>query len=65
MNEILSKIIEKFTSGRFIFTVITALVFAYAVYKGIIDGEKITSIVMLVLTFYFAKGQISKEGGNG
>jgi len=52
---------HKFFSGRFVFTVITALVFAYSVYKELLTNEQIYGIITLVLAFYFSKREESKE----
>lgn len=57
----------KIFSGRWIFTVVTALVFAFAVYSNKINGEQIYGIIMLVIAFYFSKNpeQQTKEKENG
>ena len=52
MNEIL---IKKITSGRLWLTIITGFVFAYAVYKQIIDNGATASIITAVFMSYFAK----------
>ena len=58
----------KIFSGRWIFTVITAMVFAYAVYSKILNNEQIHTIIMLVIAFYFSKNPETqgreKENGN-
>lgn len=46
---------NKLLSGRYLFTVITALVFGWATVKGVVNNEQIVSIIMLVITFYFSK----------
>lgn len=48
---------EKVFSGKFVFTVITALVFSYAVYAKILTGEQVYGVIMLVVAFYFNKNQ--------
>ena len=47
--------LSKLTSGKFIFTVMTALVFAYSVYTKILTSEQIFGVIMLVVTAYFNK----------
>jgi hypothetical protein len=42
-------------SGRWIFTVITAFVFAFSAVAGLLDAEKIMAIIIIVTTFYFNK----------
>ena len=53
MNETLTW--QKIFSGKFIFTIITAIVFAYAVYAKILNGEQTYGIIMLIVAFYFSK----------
>ena len=54
---------KKIFSGKFVFTVVTALVFAYGVYGKILNGEQIYGIIMLVISFYFSKQGEQKNGG--
>ena len=44
---------NKLLSGRYMFTVITALVFGWASFAKILSNEQIISIIMLVIGFYF------------
>ena len=53
---------EKIFSGKFVFTVITALVFAYAVYSKILNGEQVYGVIMLVVAFYFNKNNEAQNG---
>ena len=46
---------NKLMSGKFIFTVVTALVFAYATVKGLLTNEQIQGVIMLVVGAYFFK----------
>lgn len=46
---------EKVFSGKFVFTVITGLVFGYAVYSKLLNGEQVYGVIMLVVAFYFNK----------
>jgi len=49
----------KVFSGRFIFAVVTALVFAYAVYTKQLGPDKIYEIIIFVIGFYFGKNQVT------
>ena len=53
---------KKMFSGKFVFTVITAVVFAYSVHTKILNGEQVYGVIMLVVAFYFNKEQ--KGGTN-
>ena len=46
---------RKLLSGKFLFTVVTALIFAYATYAKILSSEQVYGIIMLVVGFYFGK----------
>lgn len=46
---------EKIFSGKFVFTVVTSIVFAYAVHAKILNGEQVYGVIMLVVAFYFSK----------
>jgi len=46
---------QKLFSGRFIFTVVCALVFGYSAVMKIITNEQIISIIIIVIGFYFAR----------
>ena len=47
------KLVEKMTSGRFILTVITGVVFGYMAVTGKITGEASAAIIATVFTAYF------------
>ncbi len=53
---------EKIFSGKFIFTIITGLVFGYAAYAKILSGEQIYGIIMLVVSFYFSRSTGQSNG---
>jgi hypothetical protein len=46
---------DKLLSGKFLFTVITALVFAYCAITGKLPQDKITEVILLVVYAYFNK----------
>lgn len=47
--------LTKLTSGRFLFTIITATVFAYGSFRQYIPAEKQIEIIMLIIVFYFSR----------
>lgn len=53
MNENLTW--TKIFSGKFVFTVVTAVVFLYGAYSKHLSDEQVFSVIMLVVGFYFAK----------
>lgn len=52
----------KLFSGRFVFTVISGIVFLNASLSGLIPADKTAEIIMLVIVFYFNR---TDRGGNG
>lgn len=52
--------IEKLLSGKFIFTVITAIVFAYSVFSKILTADQTHSIILTIVAFYFYKKEDKK-----
>lgn len=55
MNDCVKKMTEKLLSGRFILTVITGVVFAYAVWQKIINAEATATIITMVFISYFQR----------
>ena len=53
---------EKLLSGRWWLTIITGLVFAFAVKKGILNSEATATIITMVFVAYFQRDR-SKENG--
>ncbi len=47
------KCLDKLLSGRWILTVISGLVFAFAVWKRILPPEAISAIITMVFVSYF------------
>lgn len=47
--------LKKLESGRFVLTIISGLVFAYATYAGLLDSQAVSAILALVFTSYFNK----------
>lgn len=54
---------SKIWSGRFWLTIITGIVFAYAVYKNLLNSEAVCTIITTVFTAYFYRPDRTK-GGN-
>ena len=52
---------NKLISGRFIFTVVTAGVFARASIMNQLSPEQIVTIIMIVVAFYFNRTDRGKE----
>lgn len=52
---------RKLFSGKFLFTVITAMVFAYATFAKLINGEQVYGVIMLVVAFYFNRNTNNGE----
>lgn len=60
----MNKIISKLLSGRFIFTIITALVFAYCSITKILPIDKIHEIILVVVYAYFSRQDRKNESDN-
>lgn len=52
-SNIFERLIWKVTSGRFIFTVVVAGVYAYLAINGILSEDRIMEITLVVLYAYF------------
>ncbi|MDD5356431.1 MAG: hypothetical protein PHY56_07850 [Candidatus Omnitrophica bacterium] len=52
--------LSKFTSGKFLITIIVGIVYAYVSMKGILPIDKIQEITLIVIYAYFTK---QKENG--
>lgn len=53
---------EKFGSGRWLFTVISALVFAYMSVTGKVTGEQAMALITMVVAFYFSMNRTTNGG---
>ena len=60
-SEILERLIWKVTSGRFIFTVVVAAVYAYLAIHGILKEDRIMEITLIVLYAYFSMPRSAKD----
>lgn len=54
-KDLIERIIFKITSGRFIFTVVVAGVYAYLACNSILDIDRVQEITLIVLYAYFTK----------
>lgn len=54
-RSLLDRLIFKITSGRFIFTIVVVMVYAYLATTGNMDEERINEITLIVLYAYFTK----------
>ena len=59
------EVVDKILSGRFIFTIICAGVFAILSITGKIPADKAVEVIMLVLVFYFTRNDRQKEDNGG
>ena len=59
MSKLLERIVFKVTSGRFIFTIVVAGVFAYMAITGLLPPDKVDSVILVVLYAYFTKNKIT------
>ena len=56
-------LIEKFTSGRFLFTLTTALVFAAKAIDKSLPIDKVSEVILLVIYAYFTRPDRKPENG--
>jgi hypothetical protein len=64
--ELLERLMYKITSGRFIFTVVAAFVYAYMSINGIIKEDRVMEILLIVVYAYFSRPRVEANGnGNG
>lgn len=62
--DLLERLIFKVTSGRFIFTIVVAGVYAYLAITGNMNEDRINEITLIVLYAYFNM-QRSSNGKDG
>ena len=56
--DLLERLIFKVTSGRFIFTIVVAGVYAYLACTGGLDNDRINEITLIVLYAYFNRPRV-------
>lgn len=52
------RLVFKITSGRFIFTIVVALVYAFLAMTGGMDEDRINEITLIVLYAYFNRPRV-------
>ena len=57
-RDILERLIWKVTSGRFIFTIVVAAVYAYLACNELMDEDRINEITLIVLYAYFSRPRV-------
>ena len=57
-SDLLERFIFKITSGRFIFTIVVAAVYAYLACNEMMDGDRINEITLIVLYAYFSRPRV-------
>ena len=55
---------EKLMSGKFLFTIIAALVFAVLSVRGIMPVDKVYEIILIVVYAYFSKPNTPNGGAS-
>ena len=63
MHDILKRITDKLTSGKFLLTLIAGMTFFYAVRHKMLEAQAISSIVTAVFLSYFNKQNGEKTNG--
>lgn len=54
---------DKIMSGRFIFTVIAAFVFAYLACTSRLTSDKVMEVILIVIYAYFQRSDRKSENG--
>lgn len=62
MINILERLIYKITSGRFIFTIVTAGVYAYMAITGLLKEDRVMEILLIVVYAYFSRPRTDTNG---
>jgi hypothetical protein len=62
MKELLKPFIEKATSGKFLFTMVAALVFAILSLKHYLPQDKVMEVILIVIYAYFQKNPTQNGG---
>ena len=58
----MKELFMKMTSGRFLFTLITAFVFAYLAIAKALPQDKVMEVVLLVVYAYFNRADRNQNG---
>ena len=62
-NQVITQVLRKLFSGRWIFTVAIAIVFVRLSWVGTLPPDEVVKIILVGVTFYFTKQM--NGGGNG
>lgn len=60
----MNKFLDKILSGRFIFTVIAAGVFAILAVNKTLPVDKVYELILIVIYAYFSRGDRNGSGSN-
>ena len=60
--ELLERLMYKMTSGRFIFTVVAAGVYAYMAVNGILKEDRVMEVLLIVVYAYFSRPRTDVNG---
>lgn len=63
--ELLKEFAPKLLSGRFILTIVTAIIFLYTAIRNIMPQDKVVEIVIMVFILYFTRNDRKPNGGGG
>ena len=55
--------LAKLLSGRYFLTVVSGIVFAYAVYSKLLNAEATATIITMVFINYFQRDRTETNGG--
>ena len=66
MKEMLKMVLDKCLSGRFVFTIVAAGVFAYLSLTKVLPTDKVMEIVLIVIYAYFNRNDrnTTEQGGS-
>ena len=59
-NDMLEKIVEKLTSGKFLLTIMVGISFLYATFTKLLSPEAVATIITMVFISYFQKDKGGK-----
>jgi len=62
MQPTIQRIIDKCLSGRFILTIVTAIIFSKCAWTGALDAKDVMAIIIMVFTLYFSKTDRKQNG---
>jgi hypothetical protein len=63
-TELLERLMYKVTSGRFVFTIVAALVYARLAMTGALKEDRVMEILLIVVYAYFSRPRTDNNGNN-